>query len=215
MIKVLALDGLSKKTKANALKLAKLRKDRADTRQQIDAGYRAKSIKQSELSKIELLLSRAKCSKTRACIEHRSLIQTGKIREYFDRISKETGSLADGKPLPVVCVSAAKYLDFLDDKPPSPGFPLPHNTNIPQLQKVLAGTTLEARHRNAKGALEEIEALVVSIKSWAKTLDTTYQLSAEERKKIEEKFEEDANNTLRVWVRLCSMNILSICNTLY
>ena len=173
-----------------------------DTRKQIETGYRLKSNKQSELKRIEQLLCRANCNKTRACIEHRSLIQIAKIREHFDRISKESGNQAVGNSLPVVCVSAAKYLDLLDGKPPSPGFPLPKFTRIPELRKILASTTLKARHRNAKAALEEIEALVVSIKSWAKTLGSAYQLSPELRVEIEEKFEEDADNMLEVLVIL-------------
>lgn len=157
------------------------------------------SGKQKDLQHAETVLGRIRCVKTRACIDHRSQVQTTKIQEYFERISQETGNASTSKLLPVHCVSASKFLDFIDNKPPSPGFPVPHNTNIPQLRKALVGTTLKTRHRNAKTTLEEIEALVNSIKSWAKSLDTSYQMIPEQRKKLEEKFEEIANNTLHVY----------------
>ena len=194
----MGLNSLSEADKANAQKLTKLRQDRADTKKLQNNEYRIKSVKQSELKEVEQLLTKFKCIKTRACIEHRSEIQTTKNREYFDRISRETGNHPDTGPLPVVCVSASKYLDFVDKNPPSLGFPTPATTQIPQLRKALLATTLEVRHRNSKAALEEIEAAVSSIKSWAKSLDSRYQMNHKQRKDLEDKFEEDANTMLEV-----------------
>jgi hypothetical protein len=108
------------------------------------------------------------------------------------------GHPAAGNSLSVVCVSAAKYLDILEDKPRSVGFPSELQTKIPQLRKVLVETTLEARHGNANATLKELEALVLSIRSWATSLDNLYHLTTEERELIEDKFEEIANETFEV-----------------
>jgi hypothetical protein len=208
----MALNSLSETDKVNAEKLMKLRKDRADTRKLQSNEYRVKSGKQSELKEVERRLVKVKCIKTRACIEHRSWMQTAKIREYFDRISRETGNGPDSRPLPVVCVSASKYLDFVDKSPPSLGFPTPVTTQIPQLRKALLATTLGVRHRNAKATLEEIEAVVNSIQSWAKSLDSCYQMSPKQRKDLEDKFEGDVNTTLEVATCFCWMSAAYLLN---
>ena len=208
----MALNSLSETDKANAQKLTKLRKDRADTKKLQNNDYRIKSGKQSELKEVERLLVMVKCAKTRACIEHRSRMQTAKIREYFDKISRETGNRPDTRTLPVVCVSASKYLDFVDKNPPSLGFPTPVTTQIPQLRKALLATTLEVRHRNAKATLEEIEAMVNSIKSWAKGLHSRYQIDPKQRKDLEDKFEEDVNTMLEVGTCSCWMSAALLLN---
>lgn len=195
---VLTSNGISEETQANAKKLDRLRADRISARKQRDSGFAKSNTKHVEIKHAETVLDRINCTKLRACIEDRSRMQTAKIREYFNRISKETGHPPDLRPLPVECISAAKYLDLLYNKPPSPGFPGKCHTGIPQLRKSLIATTLEARHRNAKATLEEIEALLSSIHSWAKSLASNYQMEYEQKEQLEDKFEEIAKRVLDV-----------------
>jgi hypothetical protein len=154
--------------------------------------------KQSELKQVDTVLERIKCAMLRACIDHRSQMQCSKIREYFDRILKETGKTANPKSLSVLCVSAAKFLDFLEHKPPSLGFPLPSSTGIPQLRRALVNTTLEARHQNAKTKLEQIDALLSLVHSWAKSLNSSYQMKYEQREQLEQRLGEAADVVLEV-----------------
>ena len=175
-----------------------LRADRLGARKQWQSANLRLNGKYEELKQVDQKLAQVNCSKLRACIDDRSEVQTAKIREYFDRISKETGAPADTEPLQVVCISAAKYLDFLREKPPSPGFPNKDCTRIPQLRAALTATTLEARHRVAKATLEELEALLSSIHSWAESLASSFQMKHEQKGKLEENFEEAVDDLIKV-----------------
>lgn len=195
---VLALPNLSEEQKSQAQSLFSLKEELEKITKQSDIENRALVSKQNELTKTERCLGRAKCVKTRACIDYRSQMQTKQIQDYFDRISVETGNETVGEKLPVFCVSAAKYLDFVDDEELSPGFPERRNTGIPQLQKRLEQTTWHARHRNAKASLIEVEALFHSVKLWVQTIDPTYHLDVETRRAIEERFEDVAEDMVNV-----------------
>ena len=164
----MAITDLTDETKAHTQMINKLRADRHIAKTHYHNAACIMAGKQTELNHINTLLGRVLCVKTRACIDDRSQTQHAKIQEYFERISRGIGNYTEPKLIPLHCVSASKFLDFIDNKPCSPGFPGIGTTHIPQLRKTLVATTLKARHENAKSTLEAIEALVFSIQAWAK-----------------------------------------------
>jgi hypothetical protein len=195
---VLQLNGLSDEAKTHAQKFRTLQADRDHLRKQKNSLVKAKSIKENKMKVFDVALRNVKCKKTRACILNRSRMQTAEIQEGFERILKEVGKGINAATLPVYCVSATKFLDLEDGKPPALGFPRKSDTQIPQLRKGLVATTLKKRHENAKAALEEIASLNHSLRAWVLNINSIYQVNSMERERLENAIDKNITDLLRV-----------------